>query len=55
MNPFHILRSAFMSGMCIGVAGFGFLALKASDQFLAGCVIFAFALISAKSFQNFTS
>ena len=51
MNPFHVLRSAFMSGICIGVAGFGFLALKASDQFLAGCVIFAFALISVVCYK----
>ena len=46
MATFNILRSAFMSGICIGIAGFGFLALKSSGDFLAGCVIFAFALIS---------
>ena len=40
-----------MSGICIGVAGFGFLALKASDQFLAGCVIFAVALISVVCYK----
>ena len=40
-----------MSGICIGVAGFGFLALKASDQFLAGCVIFAFALIAVVNYK----
>jgi formate/nitrite transporter FocA (FNT family) len=46
MSTFNILRSAFMSGICIGIAGFGFLALKSSGDFLAGCIIFAFALIS---------
>ena len=51
MNPLHILRSAFMSGICIGVAGFGFLALKSSDQYLAGCVIFAFALIAVVNYK----
>ena len=51
MNPLHIIRSAFMAGICIGVAGFGFLSLKAQDQFLAGCVIFAFALIAVVCYK----
>lgn len=53
MSPFHIIRSAFMAGICIGVAGFGFLSLKAQDQYLAGCVIFAFALIAVISYRLF--
>ena len=53
MNPLHIIRSAFMAGICIGVAGFGFLSLKAQDQYLAGCVIFAFALIAVISYKLF--
>ena len=51
MATFNILRSAFMSGICIGIAGFGFLSLKSSGEFLAGCVIFAFALISVISYK----
>lgn len=51
MNPFHIIRSAVMAGICIGVAGFGFLSLKSQDQYLAGCVIFAFALIAVISYR----
>ena len=51
MNPLHIIRSAFMAGICIGVAGFGFLSLKAQDQYLASCVIFAFALIAVVCYK----
>ena len=51
MATFNILRSAFMSGICIGIAGFGFLSLKSSGEFLAGCVIFAFALISVIAYK----
>ena len=51
MATFNILRSAFMSGICIGIAGFGFLSLKSSGEFLAGCIIFAFALISVISYK----
>jgi formate/nitrite transporter FocA (FNT family) len=51
MTPIHIIRSAFMAGICIGVAGFGFLSLKAQDQYLAGCVIFAFALIAVVCYK----
>ena len=40
-----------MSGICIGIAGFGFLSLKSSGEFLAGCVIFAFALISVIAYK----
>ena len=51
MATFNILRSAFVSGICIGIAGFGFLSLKSSGEFLAGCIIFAFALISVISYK----
>ena len=51
MTIFNRLRSAFMSGICIGVAGFGFLSLKSQDQYLAGCVIFAFALIAVVCYK----
>lgn len=51
MSIFNRLRSAFMSGICIGVAGFGFLSLKSQDQYLAGCVIFAFALIAVVCYK----
>ena len=34
-----------------GIAGFGFLSLKSSGEFLAGCVIFAFALISVIAYK----
>ena len=51
MNAFNVLRSAFMSGICIGIAGFGFLSLKSQDEYLAGCIIFAFALISVVCYK----
>ena len=51
MAIFNRLRSAFMSGICIGVAGFGFLSLKSQDQYLAGCVIFSFALIAVVCYK----
>lgn len=40
-----------MSGICIGIAGFGFLALKAGGHYLAGCVIFAFALLAVVNYK----
>ena len=51
MNSLNLLRSAFMAGICIGIAGFGFLSLKAGDNYLAGCVIFAFALIAVVNYK----
>ena len=51
MDTFNVSRSAFMSGICIGIAGFGFLALKADGNFLAGCIIFAFALLAVVNYK----
>lgn len=51
MSTFNVLRSAFMAGICIGLAGFGFLSLKADGNYLAGCIIFAFALIAVVSYK----
>lgn len=51
MQTFNVLRSAFMAGICIGIAGFGFLSLKAQDEYLAGCIIFAFALIAVVCYR----
>lgn len=51
MNTFNTLRSAFMSGICIGIAGFGFLSLKADGHYLAGCIIFAFALLAVVNYK----
>ena len=50
MSTFNTLRSAFMAGICIGIAGFGFLAIKDSN-YLAACVIFAFALIAVVNYK----
>ena len=51
MSLFDKFRSSFMSGIYIGVAGFGFLSLKAQNQYLAGCIIFAFALIAVVNYK----
>ena len=50
MSTFNTLRSAFMAGICIGIAGFGFLAIKDSN-YIAGCCIFAFALIAVVNYK----
>lgn len=51
MSLFDNFRSSFMSGICIGVAGFGFLSLKAQNEYLTGCIIFAFALIAVVNYK----
>ena len=51
MDIFNVYRSSFMSGICIGIAGFGFLSLKADGNYLAGCCIFAFALIAVVNYK----
>ena len=38
----QILRSAFLAGVCIGIAGFGYLAEKS----IVGAVLFAFGLLT---------
>lgn len=50
-STFQTLRSAFMSGICIGIAGFGFLSLKSGDNYLAGCIIFSFALLAVVNYK----
>ena len=39
---FQILRSSFLAGVCIGIAGFGYLAEKS----IVGAVLFAFGLLT---------
>ena len=41
-NFVQILRSAFLAGICIGIAGFGYLAEKS----IVGAVLFAFGLLT---------
>lgn len=41
-NTFQILRSSFLAGICIGIAGFGYLAEKS----IIGAVLFAFGLLT---------
>ncbi len=40
-----------MAGICIGIAGFGFLSLKADGNYLAGCIISVFALIAVVRYK----
>lgn len=42
MNTQQLLRSSFLAGVCIGVAGFGYLAEKS----IIGAVLFAFGLLT---------
>ena len=42
MNIINVLKSAIVAGVCIGVAGIGFLATRD----IVGSVLFAFALRS---------
>lgn len=42
MNTSQLLRSSFLAGFCIGVAGFGYLAEKS----IIGAVLFAFGLLT---------
>ena len=51
MDILNVSRSSFMSGICIGIAGFGFLSLKADGHYLAGCIIFSFALIAVVNYK----
>ena len=41
-NMFQIFRSSFLAGVCIGIAGFGYLAEKS----IVGAVLFAFGLLT---------
>ena len=42
MNTTQLIRSSFLAGVCIGIAGFGFLAEKS----IIGAVLFAFGLLT---------
>lgn len=42
MNTQQLLRSSFLAGVCIGVAGFGYLA----EKNIIGAVLFAFGLLT---------
>ena len=47
MDVVNVLRSAFIAGICIGVAGIGFLATRD----IVGSVLFAFALLSVVAYK----
>ena len=47
MDTFKILRSAFLAGVCIGIAGFGYLAEKS----IVGAVLFAFGLLTVVHYK----
>lgn len=47
MNSNFILRSSILAGICIGIAGFGYLAIGG----LAGAVIFACGLLAVVSYR----
>jgi len=47
MEISKILRSAFLSGVCIGIAGFGYLAEKS----IIGAVMFAFGLLTVVHYK----
>lgn len=42
MNTQQLLRSSFLAGVCIGVAGFGYL----TEKSIIGAVLFAFGLLT---------
>lgn len=46
-ETFKILRSAFLAGICIGIAGFGYLAEKS----IIGAVLFAFGLLTVVHYK----
>lgn len=43
----HILKSATMSGICVGIAGFGYMATRD----IVGSILFAFALLSVVNYK----
>lgn len=44
----QILRSAVLAGICIGIAGFGYLA---DEKGIVGAVLFAFGLLTVVSYS----
>lgn len=47
MNAVSVLKSSFLSGICIGIAGFGYLARPD----IVGSVLFTFALIAVVNYK----
>ncbi len=47
MNVVSVLKSSFLSGICIGIAGFGYL----SRPDIVGSVLFTFALIAVVNYK----
>ena len=47
METLKTLRSAFLAGVCIGIAGFGYLAEKG----IIGAVLFAFGLLTVVHYK----
>lgn len=47
MNIINVLRSSIIAGICIGIAGIGFLATRD----IVGSVLFAFALLSVVAYK----
>ena len=47
MNKWKVFRSAVLAGICISIAGFGFLALGG----IAGAVLFSFGLLAVVNYQ----
>lgn len=47
MGVVNVLKSSFLSGICIGIAGFGYLARPD----IVGSVLFTFALIAVVNYK----
>ena len=47
MNRIHTLKSAILSGVAVGIAGFGFLATRD----IVGSILFAFALLTVVNYK----
>ena len=47
MNVINVLKSSLVAGICIGVAGIGFLATRD----IVGSVLFAFALLTVVAYK----
>lgn len=47
MGIVNVLRSSFMAGVCVGIAGFGYLATRD----MVGSVLFAFALLGVVHYK----
>ena len=47
MNVINVLKSSLVAGICIGIAGIGFLATRD----IVGSVLFAFALLTVVAYK----